>query len=107
MSDEPSGELMGEDLYLILAMASAGPTTRYEVGSRHTLLVFARAGSHDQALAVATAGMAERGWGEPAFQKAGIIELGPHLSAEDLAPAEYAMAHGCAIRVYERPATGG
>jgi len=95
--------LGSEDLYLILAMASAGPTTRYEVGSRHTLLVFARAGSHDQALAVATAGMAEQGWGEPAFQKAGIIELGPHLSAEDRAPAEHAMAHGCAVRVYERP----
>jgi hypothetical protein len=104
MSEDLSGT--GEDLYLILAMASAGPTTRYEVGSRHTLLVFARAGSHDQALAVATAGMAERGWGEPAFQKAGIIELGPHLSAEDRAPAEHALAHGCAIRVYERPAAG-
>ena len=101
MSDELGAT--GEELYLILAMASAGPTTRYEVGSRHTLLVFARAGSHDQALAVATAGMAEQGWGEPAFQKAGIIELGPHLSAEDRAPAEYAMAHGCAVRVYERP----
>jgi hypothetical protein len=105
MSDELS--LGGEDLYLILAVASAGPTTRYDVGSRHTLLVFARAGSHDQALAVATAGMAELGWGEPAFQKAGIIELGPHLSAEDRAPAEHAMAHGCAVRVYERPATTG
>jgi hypothetical protein len=104
MSEDLSGT--GEDLYLILAMASAGPTTRYEVGSRHTLLVFARAGSHDQALAVAAAGMAERGWGEPAFQKAGIIELGPHLSAEDRAPAEHALAHGCAIRVYERPAAG-
>ncbi|MBU1376956.1 MAG: hypothetical protein KKE02_03490 [Alphaproteobacteria bacterium] len=92
-----------EELYLVLAMASAGPTTRYELGSRHTLLVFARAGSHEAALAVATAGMAERGWGEPAFQKAGIIELGPHLSAEDRAPAEHAMAHGCAVRVYERP----
>lgn len=91
-----------EDLYLILATASAGPTTRYAVGSRHTVLVFARAASHDAALATATAGLAEQGWGEPGFQKVGIIELGPHLSAQDRAPAEHAMAHGCAIRVYSR-----
>ena len=91
-----------EDLYLILASASAGPTTRYPVGSRHRLLVFARAASHDRALAVATEGLAEQGWGEPGFEKAGIIELGPHLSAEDRAPAEHALAHGVAIRVYSR-----
>lgn len=95
-----------DELYLILAMASAGPTTRYEVGTRHTLLVFAKAASHEAALAVATTGMADLGWGEPAFQKAGIIALGPHLSAEDRAPAEHAMAHGCAVRVYERPSRG-
>lgn len=93
----------GDELYLIMATAEAGPTTRYPVGSRHAVLVFARAGSHDAALAVGTAGLAEQGWGEPAFQKVGIIELGPHLSAEDRAPAEHAMAHGCAVRVYERP----
>jgi hypothetical protein len=91
-----------EDLYLILANAAAGPTTRYPVGSRHRVLVFARAGSHDGALAVATEGLAAQGWGEPGFEKVGIIELGPHLSAEDRAPAEYALAHGCAIRVYSR-----
>lgn len=92
-----------QDLYLILATAEAGPTTRHPVGARRAVLVFARAGSHDEALAVGTAGLAEQGWGEPAFQKVGIIALGPHLSAEDRAPAEYAMAHGCAVRVYERP----
>ncbi len=99
--NDGSANPRGEDLYLVMAMATAGPTTRYEVGSRQTLLVFARAGSHEDALAVATAGMAELGWGEPAFQKSGIIELGPHLSAEDRAPAEQAMAHGYAVRVYQ------
>jgi len=94
MSDE------AEELYLILATAAAGPTTRYPAGERRRVLLFARAGSHDQALAVATAGLAEQGWGEPAFQKAGIIELGPHLSADDRAPAEHALAHGFALRVY-------
>lgn len=89
-----------EELYLILATAAAGPTTRYPTGERRRVLLFARAASHDQALAVATAGLAEQGWGEPAFQKAGIIELGPHLSADDRAPAEHALAHGFALRVY-------
>lgn len=89
-----------EELYLILATAAAGPTTRYPTGERRRVLLFARAASHDQALAVATAGLAEQGWGEPAFQKAGIIELGPHLSAEDRAPAEHALAHGFALRAY-------
>ena len=90
----------GDELYLVLAQAVAGPTTRYPPGERRAVLVFARAASHDAALAVATAGLAEQGWGEPAFQKVGIIELGPHLSPEDRAPAEHAMAHGCAVRVY-------
>jgi len=89
-----------EELYLILATAAAGPTTRYPTGERRRVLLFARAASHDQALAVATAGLAEQGWGEPAFQKAGIIELGPHLSADDRAPAEHALTHGFALRVY-------
>ncbi|HEX7885994.1 MAG TPA: hypothetical protein VF474_08455 [Phenylobacterium sp.] len=96
-------EAADETLYLILANAAAGPTTRYPVGTRRRVLVFARAGSHDSALAVATEGLAEQGWGEPGFEKVGIIELGPHLSAQDRAPAEHAMAHGCAIRVYPRP----
>jgi|GEM_PF-2856543 len=91
-----------EELYLILATAAAGPTTRYPVGSRQRVLVFARATSHDRALAVATEGLAEQGWGEPGFEKAGIIELGPHLSADDRAPAEHALAHGYAIRVLSR-----
>ncbi|OHB30975.1 MAG: hypothetical protein A2790_09950 [Phenylobacterium sp. RIFCSPHIGHO2_01_FULL_69_31] len=98
-----SGPGAEEELYLILATAAAGPTTRYPAGERRRMLVFARAASHDQALAVATGGLAEQGWGEPGFEKAGIVELGPHLSAEDRAPAEHAMAHGCAIRVYPRP----
>jgi len=89
-----------EELYLILATAAAGPTTRYASGERRRVLLFVRAGSHDAALAGATAGLAEQGWGEPAFQKAGIIELGPHLTADDRAPAEHALEHGFAMRVY-------
>lgn len=91
---------MADELFLILAQATAGPTTRFTSGARHTVLAFAKAASHDAALAVATAGLAEQGWGEPAFQKAGIIELGPHLRDEDRAPAEHALAHGFALRIY-------
>jgi len=101
-----SGEADGEDLYLILATATAGPTTRYANGARHRVLVFARAASHDAAMATATAGLAEQGWGEPGFQKVGIIELGPHLTADDRAPAEHALAHGFALRVYDQPVNG-
>ncbi|WP_296600429.1 hypothetical protein [Phenylobacterium sp.] len=95
MSEETTGEL-----YLILATAAAGPTTRYPTGERRRVLLFVRAGSHDAALARATAGLSEHGWGEPEFIKAGIFELGPHLSADDRAPAEHALVHGFALRVY-------
>ncbi len=95
MSDETA-----EELYLILATAAAGPTTRYPTGERRRVLLFVKAGSHDRALASATAGLSEHGWGQPEFMKAGIIDLGPHLSADDRAPAEHALAHGFAMRVY-------
>jgi hypothetical protein len=94
---------VADELFLILAQATAGPATRYVEGARHAVLVFARAGSHDEALAVGTEGLAELGWSDPAFQKVGIIELGPHLKDEDRAPAEHAMANGCAVRVYAEP----
>lgn len=95
MSDD-----MAEELYLILATAAAGPTTRYPTGERRRVLLFVRAGAHDAALAAATAGLSEQGWGQPEFVKAGIFELGPHLSEDDRAPAEHALAHGFAMRVY-------
>lgn len=97
---------MADELYLILAEATASSATRYAPGARHKVLVFARAGSHDAALAVGTEGLAELGWSKPAFAKVGIIELGPHLKDEDRAPAEHALAHGCAVRVYAEPAPG-
>lgn len=96
---------MADELFLILAQATAGSATRHMEGVRYSVLVFARAGSHAEALELGTAGLADQGWADPAFQKVGIIELGPHLNDEDRAPAEHAMAHGFALRVYDpRPA---
>jgi len=98
---------MTDELYLILAQATAGALSTHTMGARHRVLAFARAGSHEEALAVATEGLAAKGWLSPAFERTGIIELGPHLSAEDRAPAEYALANGFALRVYGKPLGAG
>jgi hypothetical protein len=90
-------------VFVLTVEAVAGPGNSEPDGRRYPILVFARGEDAAAAEAVARAGLANRGWDEPAVLRSGEI-TDPGAVPEDLRGAmARALESGCALIVYDAP----
>ena len=90
-------------VFVVTAVAVAGPEHAQPDGRRYDILVFARAGDEDEACAVALHGLAQLGWTDSVALRAGEITDPDAIPADLRGAFERALAHGCALLVYDEP----